>query len=169
MPWTPTLNATDVRPILENLLTFIRDNNAEAFYWANGNTTLTPFVTVYNSALGRIKTDFPHLNTVSKERTTEEFNDYLEITETFTFEAEITGTDLTQLAVDVDTYLYGLESMIQNIPKATLLAGIDATERFGLDIEIPRVSYGEPSAFQSDFIWTPTMDVRIRLREVAYA
>lgn len=168
MPWTPTLNVTDVRPILENLLAFIRTNNADAFLWAHGSA-LTAFVTVYNSALGRIKTDFPHLNTVTVERTCEEFDGYLDIVLSFTFEAEITGTDLTQLKLNVESYMYGLESMVQNIPHATLLNTMTAAKRFGLDIEIPRVSYGEPSAFQSNFIWTPTMDVRIKLKEIPYA
>jgi hypothetical protein len=131
MPWTPAHSATDVRPIIGNLLTYFRANQVDALAWASPSPrTLTP-LTFYDSAEVRMKTDFPHFGVVKRRSTTDE-GEALGVRYDLTFEFEVQATHsvttrtavMTQLRLDVDNYAYAIESMFLNIPKTTLFSGI---------------------------------------------
>jgi hypothetical protein len=80
-------------------------------------------------------TDFPHMGIVRRRVTTEEADDGLHIRYELTFETEIAATHtkqmrtaaLLQLQKDSDCYGYANESMLLNIPQATLFAGVAGT------------------------------------------
>lgn len=130
MVWSPTQQVTDVRPIVRNLLTYFRANQADALNWANGGAGLADF-TFYETAEMRMKTDFPHFGIV-KRRTETDTGDVLTIQYNLTFEFEVMKEHTTsnrqakllELQTEIDNRGYALESMFLNIPDSTLFANV---------------------------------------------
>lgn len=131
MAWLPTYQATDIRKILGNLITFFEANQVEALAWASSNRNLTR-LTFYKTAECRMKTDFPHFGVVKRRTVTDDGDAGLQIQYTLTFEIEIavdhTETTrtaaLNQLQLDTDNYTYAIESMYLNITKSALMANV---------------------------------------------
>jgi hypothetical protein len=135
MAWAPTEVATDVRAVVGNLFAYIAANQTAALTWSSPSTALAD-LTLYRTAEVRAKTDFPHLGIVRRRITTDDQNDGLHVRYELTFEMEIAAefakdarTDaLTQLQADSDNYSYAIESMLVNIPNATLFASVRGTK-----------------------------------------
>lgn len=131
MPWTPTYAATDIRKILGNLITFFGNNQVDALAWASPLRVLPP-LTLYQTAEPDEKVDFPHFGLLRRRTVTDDADDGLGIRYELTFflEIETTHTEAqrtaarVQLQLDTDNYVYAIESMFLNIPKATLLANV---------------------------------------------
>lgn len=131
MAWLPTYQATDIRKILGNLITFFEANQVEALAWASPTRNLTA-LTFYKTAEADEKVDFPHFGVYRRRIVTDDGDAGLQIQYTLTFVLEIgaTHTEKTrtaarvQLQLDTDNYIYAVESMYLNIPKATLLANV---------------------------------------------
>lgn len=131
MAWTPTNAATDIRKILGNLITFFEANQVAALAWASPARTLPP-LTFYKTSQAHEGVDFPHFGVVKRRTVTDDGDAGLQIQYTLTFEIEVEAqhTEATmkaarvQLQLDVDNYIYAIESMYLNIPKATLMANV---------------------------------------------
>lgn len=131
MPWSPVYQATDIRKILGNLITFFETNQVDALAWASPLTLLAP-LTFYKTAEVRMKTDFPHFGVVKRRTVTDDGDDGLRINYELTFEIEVSTTHteatrtaaLVQLQLDTDNYTYAVESMYLNITKAVLMANV---------------------------------------------
>lgn len=134
MPWSPVYQATDIRKILGNLITFFEANQVEALAWASPTRNLTA-LTFYKNAEVRMKHDFPHFGVVKRAVKTDDADSGLVITYSLTFEIEIEATHpekpeprkaaLEQLQIDTDNYCYAVESMFLNITNAALFANIN--------------------------------------------
>lgn len=124
MVWNPTERATDIRAISPNLLAYFRTNQTQALNWANSGTGLADFAVIYNTNEGLLYTIFPNLM-VFRERHRSRFTDGgQDIEYSFDFIYEVAGADATALRVNAKKYGYALESMILNIPSATLMNGV---------------------------------------------
>lgn len=120
MGWTPTVKVLDLRHIANNLLAYIEANQADALEWAyEAPATATGFLKFYKSAKGRLSTIFPCLMILEKG-VANDLEDAITGVLTIKFEAVIAGADADTLADDAVKYGMALESMLANIPKATL-------------------------------------------------
>lgn len=127
MVWNPTQSATDIRAIIPNLLGYIETNAPAALSWANDSVALDTFKTIFNNASRGTVIEFPSL-IVSGDRATTVIDDRgLVIIYTIELEMMITGPEPTQLTKDIKAYVMAVESMILNIPMATLMANVDGT------------------------------------------
>jgi hypothetical protein len=125
LTWAPANAATDIRPLSPNLLQFFRDNQTEVLDWANGGPGLDDFQVIYNTDEGSHQNSiFPNLQVFSESHRTTFRNDGLHVEYSLTLIAEMAGTDATQLRLDAKNYGYALESMLMNVPTATLMNGL---------------------------------------------
>ena len=127
MAWTPDAKVFDFRHIGQNLLDFVEANQQDALVWAGG-PGLKVFEKFYTNASGRLQTIFPSLM-ILDQTTTTDLEDINEGDVALTFEATVTGGDADQLVADTKTYAMALESMLVNIPPASLMAGALITQR----------------------------------------
>jgi hypothetical protein len=125
LTWVPTYAATDIRAIVENLLT--------ALAWASPSPTLTAFTKFYRNAQVWEEVDFPHFGIVKRLVATDDSDDGLRVEYQLIWEIEIKATyaeankvtALNQIQKDLDNYAYAVESMFLNIPGATLFTNIN--------------------------------------------
>ena len=136
MAWTPTNRVPQLTLYSANLLAYIAANYAEALTWAGGGS-LPSFVRVYNSAAGRIYDAFPYLLLLDESAATDYTSDLNETAWQVTLEWAISA-DATQaadanspigddLAQQARVYAMALESVLLNIPSASLLSGATYT------------------------------------------
>jgi hypothetical protein len=123
MPWTPTKQVIDLSPVVDNLLGYFEANDADALAWANGGDALPEFEKFYSNASGRLQTIFPSLMVLSQESETDLAGEVNVAGLQLTLEATITGSNADQLVADSKKYARAVESMLANIPSATLTDG----------------------------------------------
>lgn len=123
MAWTPRNNIIDLDKITENLFAFITTNQADAILWANNNVALTAFAKLYPSARGRLSTVFPCLMLLKKNVATDFSGDMLQASISLIFEAQIQGGNVDDIVEKAEKYAKAVESMLINIPMATLTTG----------------------------------------------
>lgn len=130
MTWAPDKQVIDLSGVVDNLLGYIETNQAEAHEWANGSP-MNDYAALYPNATGRLSTKFPQLIVLDQEHQGEdketESGDVLMITLALTLEGAITGSNADDLVVTAKKYAYGLESMLINIPSATLTGSASIT------------------------------------------
>lgn len=174
MPWTPSIAATDVRAIVSNLVAYLDANQADALAWASPGRELAD-LTIYDSAEVRIKADFPHMGLVRRRVTTDETDAGLVITCDLTWETEVSTTfaneaartaAVTQLRKDVDNYGYAVESMLLNVPRATLLANV--RDSSGLHVSVTSQDPLEVALSETEAMFNAQLQHRIRLVQPLY-
>lgn len=111
MAWTPTEQIPDTRPLMENLLQFIRDNQTEAFSWANEGNPLKPFQIVFNNITGRVIDKYPSLAVVADRFRKDLTEDTHKTTWNLSIEVAIEGSKATDLVIESRKYEYALASM----------------------------------------------------------
>lgn len=121
MAWSPNINVIDVTQIADNLLTYIEANNEQVLDWAS-TAPLTSFQAFYTNASGRLQTLFPSLMILSQEVETDLTGDVLIAGLQLTLEGTVSGSDANTLTQNTKVYAKALESMLANIPSATLTA-----------------------------------------------
>lgn len=121
MAWEPKQNTLDVTQITENLFAYLEGNQADALEWAKPDGSLKPIEKFYRSTGGRAFPIYPKLMLVDKGNATEDNGDTLEGRFGLTFDVVIKGGDTEQLVQDATYYAAALESMLTNIPTATLI------------------------------------------------
>ena len=130
MAWTPRIKVPDLTGVVDNLLGYIRDNQADAHEWANGSP-MKDYAALYPNAAGRLTTKFPQLLVIDQEHKGEEGKsddgELLVIRLALTFEGAVTGNNADTLVNTAKAYGMALESMLVNIPGATLCAGMTNT------------------------------------------
>jgi hypothetical protein len=135
MAWTPKHKIIDTRPFIENLLTFVENNQEDAFLWANPTDGLKPFAGIYNSAEGRVIDLFPNLLAVNDRIETPPFlGDVITSVWTVGLEIALEGSDATKLTIEARKYEYALRSILANIGQSNLLA--DATKAAITSIDV---------------------------------
>lgn len=121
------------RPLIrDNLISYWTMNQVAALAEAQTQLgyagTLTPLTNFYTSSLGRILTTFPHGMVVSARTQEAEVtygrDSYEAWRHTYLFELEIAGTSAAQLTKDTEGYVTGFVNVCLNIPRATLLNGV---------------------------------------------
>jgi hypothetical protein len=122
--WTPTKQVIDLTPIAENLLSFIEANDEDALVWAGG-VDLAEFAATYTNASGRLQTRFPCLMVLAQESETDLAGEANIAGFQMTLEGTVSGPEPNQLVSDTKKYAKAVESMLANIPSATLTAGCD--------------------------------------------
>lgn len=135
MTWVPQHAATDIRKILDNLLTFFETNQTEVLAWArvDSSQSLEDFQAFYRTSQSRAEKDFPHFGIVRRRTDTDDADDGLRVEYRLTFEIEVAAefgesdkeAALKQLQIDTDCYVYAVESMFLNIPNAVLFEGVN--------------------------------------------
>lgn len=128
MAWTPKEQVLDLTPIIDNLLGYIEANDADALAWANGGDAMDEFAGLYPNASGRLATKFPQLIVLDQEIRvqiggSENEGDILIGTLALTLEGAVMGKDVDPLVQDAKVRAKAVESMLMNIPLATLAAG----------------------------------------------
>lgn len=123
MTWAPTKQVIDLSGVVDNLLEYIETNQADAHLWANGEP-LDDYKALYPNATGRLSTKFPHLIVLDQEHkgedTDTEQGEVLAITLVLTLEGAVTGSNVDTVVNNAKKYALALESMLMNIPSATL-------------------------------------------------
>lgn len=123
MTWAPTKQVIDLSGVVDNLLGYIETNQADAHLWANGEP-LDDYKALYPNATGRLSTKFPHLIVLDQEHKGEDGEtdggEVLVIHLALTLEGAITGPNADDLVLKAKKYVTALESMLINIPSATL-------------------------------------------------
>jgi hypothetical protein len=155
MPWTPRKQVIDLTPIADNLLGYIGTNDADSLEWANEGPGLDQFAKLYTNASGRLQTQFPSLMVLSQEMETDLAGEVLVSGVQLTLEATITGPDADTLVADTKKYARAVESMLANIPSATLTANCSPAHQANLveietRLDILR-GQANPSAFLQIF------------------
>lgn len=127
MAWVPQKQVIDLTLIVSNLLSYIGTNDADALAWSNGGTALAQFAGLYPNATGRLSTLFPQIIVLDQEHLSEESEteegDVLVVKLALTLEIALTGPNADTLVLTTKKYAMALESMLANIPAATLTAG----------------------------------------------
>jgi hypothetical protein len=123
MAWAPQKQVIDLSQIADNLLGYIEANQVEVLDWAGDN--LNPFAKFYTNASGRLQTIFPSLMILSQTCETDISGDILVAGLELTLEATIGGPNADELVANTKLYAKSVESMLANIPSATLTANSD--------------------------------------------
>lgn len=123
MPWTPTKQVIDLTKLADNLLAYIEAQDAAALTWANGGTALPEFAATYSNATGRLQTIFPSVLILNQQVETDLTGDVLLGGWEVTLEVAISGADADTLATTTKKYGKAIESILSNIPSATLTSG----------------------------------------------
>lgn len=122
MSWEPTKQVIDLTKLIDNLLAYVEENDADALEWANGSE-LPEFEKFYTNASGRLQTIFPSLMVLTQEGNTELQGDILVMEYQIVLEGTVSGSDPNQLVADTKAYAKAVESILANIPSATLTQG----------------------------------------------
>lgn len=126
MPYLPTKQVIDLSQIADNLLGYVSLKQVDALVWAQQSSGVVvsgaPFVRFYTNASGRLQTEFPSLMILSQESETDISGDALIGGLQLTLEATISGSDADDLVLRTKVYAKAVESMLANIPSATLTA-----------------------------------------------
>jgi hypothetical protein len=122
MAWDPQLNVIDLTPVIDNLLGYIRDNQSDALFWANGGAGLDDFQGIYPNASGWLSSLYPYVLVLVQEDEGETEGDtLLSTTLRLRLEVAVTGTK-DDLSGKAKRYDMALRSMLINIPGDTLTA-----------------------------------------------
>lgn len=163
MAWEPTNEAPDTRKLVSNLLAFIVANSAAAATWANGGSTLPGFAKVWNSAEGRVHKYFPDVMVLSESAVAREAAQGIEVDFELLFEIEVVGKTADTVTELAKKYVAALESMLVNIPHATLMAGTSLSlamvQEMGHDL-------GAQGKLNSQHFRAPRVRVRWKFTEV---
>lgn len=133
MTWAPTNKVVDLTKVVDNLLGYIEAQQTDALVWAKDTSddALPDFAGIYPNATGRLATKFPQLIVLDQEHLAEagdtDNGDIVRITLALTLEVALTGPDADALVLTTKKYGLALESMLVNIPAATLTADSKAT------------------------------------------
>lgn len=122
MAWTPETNVIDLSQIADNLIGYIEANQDDVLTWAGG---VAPFQKFYTNASGRLQTIFPSLMILSQTAETDISGDILIAGLEMTLEATISGPNADELVANTKLYAKGIESILANIPSASLTANSD--------------------------------------------
>lgn len=122
MTWTPRTNVIDLTQVADNLLGYVGENDSDALLWANGSA-LPEFAAFYTNASGRLQTIFPSLMVLSQDAETDLTGDILISGLQLTLEGTVSGSNADDLVAATKMYAKAVESMLANIPSATLMAG----------------------------------------------
>ena len=173
MPWEPNLKSTGRHFIAANLLAYIRANQTAALLWAKTELayagTVPDFAHVFNSSAGRVVTVWPNLMLVRAGTVTAEPDDDYSTRQVhdFGFEMAIADGDPDNLTHLVEVYTVAADSMLRNVPHATLAAGLASTGRLicnvlSVDRDQTRSREGE-----SVFLQAPRLTARVTHWEVS--
>jgi TRAP-type mannitol/chloroaromatic compound transport system substrate-binding protein len=122
MTWAPTKQTVDLTQIVDNLLAYIDAQDADALEWANGDPGLAEFAGLYSNATGRVQTKFPQMVVLTQTIETDLAGDILIAGYQLVLETAVTGANADELATNTKIYGKAVESMLSNIPSATLTA-----------------------------------------------
>lgn len=125
MTWVPPNKVIDLSQVADNLIGYIDTYQTDALAWASGGLGLADFAKFYTNASGRLQTIFPSLMILTQESETDLSGDVLIAGLQMTLEATIGGGDPDELVANTKVYAKAIESMLANIPSATLTANSD--------------------------------------------
>lgn len=172
MTWAPALKSTSRHFIAKNLLDFIEDNQAEALAWARDALGYTGqvanFKAIFNSSAGRVVTQWPNLM-LTRAGTAEpnlESEDGLRVEQVhdFEFEIAVTHSDPDTLTHLAEVYLVAVDSMLRNVPAATLAAGVSGAALVSCDVI--GVDRDQTRLGQSIYLQAPKVRARVQMWEV---
>lgn len=122
MTYVPTKQVVDLTPLIDNLKAYVIDTDNEALAWANGGTGMTEFQEFFTNARGRTQTIFPQILVLTQTIETDLSGEILIAGWQVVLEVAVAGPDADDVATDTKRYGKAVESMISNIPSATLTA-----------------------------------------------
>ena len=164
MAWEPLLYTKSRKVVAANLLAHIKANMADALAWAHGSP-LEDFRAVYNSKVGRVATKLPVLMVAraGTKAATRDDGLGLDVAHVFGFEMKIKGSDPEEMNERADDYLTALDSVIRNIPYATLFEGLEAAMPGMFEIEVSDEDLDEA---REGMVQMPSLIATIKLLEV---
>lgn len=164
MSWNPTQQIINLAPILDNLLGYIADNQGDAHKFANDDDAMDDY-TIYPNATGRLATKFPQLLVLrhghAGESAETENGDVLVITWRLLFEGAVSGRDTDELVVTARRYAYALESMLANIPTASLSTDISHAFLANYSTEFDQIGQGGKSASSWVQVWQTACEFKL--------
>lgn len=152
MTWTPQKKVLNLAPIAGNLMAYIEAQDADALSWAGGG--LDEFAATYTNSSGRLQTMFPSLMVLTQECETDLSGEVLIGELQLVLEGTVSGSDANELVLNTKIYARAVESMIANIPAATLGAGTGISNAALMEVQtVFDVLRGQasPSAFLQIF------------------
>jgi hypothetical protein len=171
MPWNPPLKSTGRYFAAANLLAFIAANQTAALAWAKAALSyagdVPNFVALFNSSAGRVVSQWPNLMLVrAGTATAEAENDYALVeVQDFEFEIAVTHADPDTLTHLTEVYIVAVDSMLRNIPSATLKTGV--TNAGKVICDVLAVDRDQTRLGQSIYLQAPRIRARVQMWEVS--
>lgn len=128
MAWAPALKVIDLSQVADNLLGYIETNQEDALEWAGG-PGMIPFEKFYTNASGRLQTIFPSLMILAQKAETDLTSEALDAALQMVLEGTVSGSNADELVADTKKYSMAVESMLANIPSASLMANSNRYHR----------------------------------------
>lgn len=125
MTWAPAKQVIDTSPLIDNWLAYVDAQDADALAWANGGQGMLEFQGLYSNATGRLQTVYPQHMVIRQAIETDLTGDILIAGWQLVLETALSGPDADELATDTKKYGKAVESMLSNIPSATLTNNAD--------------------------------------------
>lgn len=125
MAWTPTYKVIQARQTVPNLFTYFETNQADALLWAHGSA-LIPFQEFSDGVQNRAFPIFPSIAFKRDSSRTVGDGEVLQVEYSVVFEMVIENATPGAAVAQARSYLTAIQSMMANIPDATLLANTDA-------------------------------------------
>jgi hypothetical protein len=173
MVWSPTLKSTARHFIAKNILAFIEANQTEALAWAKAQLLyagdVPNFVTVFNSSAGRVVAIWPNLMLIRAGTATAEAPDDYSVAEVhdFAFELAIAHGDPDTLTALCEVYIVAVDSMLRNIPRASLITGMISPKTGGVICNVLAVDRDESRGGKPIFAQYPRITARVQMWEVS--
>lgn len=139
MAYAPTQKVIDTRFIGRNILAYVEATQEEALPWANDGEDLKTFQQFADSLANRLKPVMPSIAIADDSQATIFDGDVLQPVYRIVFEVMIGGANPNGLFTQAKRYAYALESLLLNIPSATVTA--DSENLISV----------KPSTFETDF------------------
>lgn len=167
MSWAPTNQVVDLTTLIDNWLAYVEANCQDALEWANGGSPgLQEFQVLYSNLTGRLQTIFPQHMVIAQTVETDLAGDILIAGWQLVLETAIAGPDADELATNTKRYGRAIESMLSNIPSATLTANSSPTMHAALfELE---TRYDETQRSTPGFIQVFQTRAVFRLTQSAY-
>lgn len=125
MTWAPQYKVADVTEVVDNLITYFEANQSDALEWAGVEDG--GFARFYPNAPGRLISKFPSLVFLDQRYETDLSGDALLVGLELRMEGCVTGGNLDTLTLTTKRYAMAMESMLANVPSATLTDSGHAT------------------------------------------
>lgn len=167
MAWTPKYDALFIGPLIENVITIIKRDEAEALAWANGGTSLPGFATHQQARRADVR--YPFLAVLANETDLEESEEeaFLEEESKLIVEVALVNADPNLLAATLFRYVQALDSIIRSASPEDLAAGMAPTGHSRIKPAVRKHRYGlSKQLVNNQYLQVAQLEATFKYKEV---